>query len=170
MAKRRKIGISACLLGEAVRYDGRDKRAPHLTDMLGRYFEYVPVCPEMECGLGVPREPMRLVGDTEAPRLEVISTGIDHTDRMLQWAHRRVRELETENLCGFVFKSKSPSCGLAGIEVYSHQDVLSGIGTGLFAQEFIQHCPLLPVVESDDLHDPQLRDDFIQRALERCSA
>ena len=157
-----RLGISACLLGEEVRYDGQHKLDRFVRDTLGQYVEFVPVCPEVECGLGVPREAMRLVGDPQAPRLETISTGIDHTDRMLAWARKRVRELEAEDLHGYVFKSKSPSCGMARLKVYDENGVPANTGVGLFARVFMDHFPLLPVEEEGRLHDPKLRQTFIE--------
>jgi uncharacterized protein YbbK (DUF523 family) len=100
-----RLGISACLLGENVRFDGGHKLDRYLRDTLGRFVEYVPVCPEAECGLGIPREAMHLEGDPGSPRLVTIRTKRDFTDQMLHWANKRVQELEGENLCGFIFKS-----------------------------------------------------------------
>ena len=158
-----RLGISTCLLGEKVRYDGGHKLDRFLTDTLGNFVEYVPVCPEVECGFSVPREALRLVGDPESPRLMTSQTGIDHTDRMVQWADRRVRELETENLCGFVFKSNSPSSGMERVRVYNEKGVPGKNGIGIFARVFMQHFPLLPVEEEGRLHDPVLRENFIER-------
>ncbi len=104
-----RIGVSKCLLGEPVRYDGQHKHDHFITDTLGRYFDYVGVCPEVECGLGVPRESMRLIGDPANPRLVTARTKIDHTQRMQDWVARRVVELEKEALGGFIFKARSPS-------------------------------------------------------------
>ncbi|MBF0496332.1 MAG: DUF523 domain-containing protein, partial [Deltaproteobacteria bacterium] len=106
-----KIGVSACLLGEQVRYDGGHRRNPFIADTLGQFVQFVPVCPEAECGFGVPRETMRLVGDPEAPRLVTTQTGQDHTNRMRAWTEHRVAELGGDDLSGFIFKSGSPSCG-----------------------------------------------------------
>ena len=102
MEKTIRVGISTCLLGENVRYDGGHKLDRYLMDTLGQYVDYVPVCPEVECGLGVPREAIRLVGDPESPRLVTVKTGHDLTERMLAWAGKRVKELEREGLCGFI--------------------------------------------------------------------
>ena len=118
LCKKFGLGISACLLGQEVRFDGGHQLDRFITDTLGRYVEFVPVCPEVECGLGVPREAMRLVGDPEAPRLMTVRTKIDHTERMVKWARKRVQELEQEDLCGFIFKSKSPSSGMERVRVY----------------------------------------------------
>ena len=114
-----KLGISSCLLGEKVRYDGGHKRDHFLSDTLGAYVDWVPVCPEVESGLPVPREAMRLEGDPEAPRLVTIRSGVDHTSRMRQWANKKIEVLASENLCGFVFKSRSPSSGMRGVKIYS---------------------------------------------------
>jgi len=158
-----KIGISACLLGHAVRYDGGHKLDRYLRDTLGRYVEYVPVCPEFECGLGVPREAMRLEGDPAAPRLITRQTRIDLTDRMVSWARRRVIELDAENLCGFIFKSDSPSSGMERVKVYNDKGMPFKTGVGIFAKTFMEHFPLLPVEDEGRLHDPQLRENFIER-------
>jgi len=158
-----KLGISSCLLGENVRYDGGHKLDRFLTDTLGQYIEYVPVCPEMECGLGVPREPMHLEGDPNSPRLVTIRTKQDMTDRMVRWTRKRIKELEKENLCGFIFKSNSPSCGMERVSVYNKKGMLVKKGVGIFARIFMNHFPLLPVEDEGRLHDPELRENFIER-------
>ena len=162
MQERIRLGVSACLLGEEIRYDGQHKLDRFIRDTLGQYVEFVPVCPEVECGLGIPREAMRLVGDPQAPRLVTVRTGIDHTERMLAWARKRVKELESENLCGYVFKSTSPSCGMARVKVYDRNGVPKNTGVGLFARAFMDHFPLLPVEEEGRLHDPKLRETFVE--------
>jgi len=164
-----KLGISACLLGENVRYDGGYKLDRFLTDTLGQYVEYVPVCPEVECGLSVPRESMHLAGDPDSPRLVTIRTKQDMTDRMIQWARKRISELEKEDLCGFIFKSDSPSSGMERIKVYNEKGMPVKKGVGIFAGIFMDHFTLLPVEEEGRLHDPKLRDNFIERifALKR---
>jgi len=158
-----RLGISACLLGEKVRYDGGHSKDRFLTDTLGQYVTYVPVCPEVECGLSVPRETMRLEGDVEAPKLMTTGTGIDHTERMLTWALKRVRELEKENLCGFIFKSRSPSSGMERVKVYGQDGKPVKKGVGLFARTFMSHFSFLPVEEEGRLNDPVLRENFIER-------
>ena len=158
-----KLGISACLLGEKVRYDGGHKWDRFLSDTLGRYVDLVPVCPEVECGLGVPREAMRLTGDPDAPRLLTVRTHKDHTERMLHWARSRVEELARENLSGFIFKSRSPSSGMARVKVYNDQGVPSNRGTGLFAATFMARFPWLPVEDEGRLHDPGIRENFVER-------
>jgi uncharacterized protein YbgA (DUF1722 family)/uncharacterized protein YbbK (DUF523 family) len=160
-----RLGISACLLGQTVRYDGGHQLDRFITDTLGKYVEFVPVCPEVECGLGVPREAMRLVGEPAAPRLVTVRTKLDFTDRLVTWAQKRVRELEQENLCGFIFKSKSPSSGMERVKVYPEPAPGSPVtrGVGMFARIFMEHFPLLPVEDEGRLHDPVLRENFIER-------
>ena len=157
------IGISSCLLGENVRYDGGHKHDRFLTDTLGKYVTYRPVCPEVECGLGVPRESMRLVGDIESPRLVTIRTRQDHTERMIRWARQRVVDLEKEKLCGFIFKSDSPSSGMERVKVYPEGGMPEKKGVGIFARIFMEHFPLIPVEEEGRLHDPLIRENFIER-------
>jgi uncharacterized protein YbgA (DUF1722 family)/uncharacterized protein YbbK (DUF523 family) len=158
-----KLGISTCLLGENVRYDGGHKLDRFLTDTLGQYVEYLPVCPELECGLGVPRESMHLEGDPAFPRLVTIRTKQDLTDRMVRWAERRVSELEKEDLCGFIFKSDSPSSGMERIKVYTDKGMPVKKGVGIFAGIFMNHFPLLPVEDEGRLQDPEIRENFIER-------
>ncbi|MBI5585808.1 MAG: DUF523 and DUF1722 domain-containing protein [Deltaproteobacteria bacterium] len=163
MADKIKIGISSCLLGNKVRYDGGHKRDPFITATLGRYLDFVPVCPEAETGLGIPREAMRLVGDPDRPRLMTVRTGIDQTERMARWAEIRLPELEQEDLCGFIFKSDSPSSGMERVKVYGETGIPEKKGVGIFARLFMEHFPLLPVEEEGRLQDPVLREHFIER-------
>jgi uncharacterized protein YbgA (DUF1722 family)/uncharacterized protein YbbK (DUF523 family) len=158
-----RVGVSACLLGQPVRYDGGNKHDRYVTDTLGQYFEFVPVCPEVECGLGIPRLAMRLMGAPEAPRLVTIKTGLDLTDQMRDYAARRVEELAGENLGGFIFKSKSPSSGMTRIKVYNDKGSPAERGVGLFARAFMDRFPLLPVEDEGRLHDPGIRENFIER-------
>ena len=164
-----KLGISSCLLGVNVRYDGGHKMDGFLNDNLGAYVDYVPVCPEVECGLGVPRESMRLEGEPDNPRLVTTSGKQDRTDLLVNWANKRVAELEAENLCGFIFKSDSPSCGMERVKVYNEKGMAVKTGTGLFARIFMEHFPLLPVEDERRLHDPILRKNYVERifALKR---
>lgn len=163
MEKKIRLGISACLLGKKVRYDGGHQWDRFITGTLGKYVDFVPVCPEVECGCGVPREPMRLAGNPDNPRLITVRTGVDHTARLMDWAQKRVKELEAEDLGGFIFKSDSPSDGLERVKVYNDQGVPVKKGVGLFARLFMEHFPLLPVEDEGRLHDPLLRENFIQR-------
>jgi len=161
--KKIKLGISTCLLGENVRYDGGHKLDRFLTDILGQYVEYVPVCPEVECGLPIPRESMHLEGNPESPRLITSRTMQDMTERMVSWAEKRVVELEKEGLCGFIFKSDSPSSGMERVKVYNEKGMPVKKGIGMFARIFMEHFPLLPVEDEGRLHDPGLRENFIER-------
>jgi len=158
-----RLGISTCLLGENVRYDGGHKLDRFLTDTLGQYVEYVPVCPEVECGLPVPRESMHLEGDHESPRLVTLRTKQDMTERMVSWAKTRVAELEKEGLYGFIFKSDSPSSGMERVRVYNEKGMPVKKGVGMFARIFMEHFPLLPVEDEGRLHDPKLRENFVER-------
>lgn len=161
--KKLHIGISTCLLGEAVRYDGGHALDQYITGTLGRYMEFIPVCPEVEAGFGVPREPIRLVGDPDSPRLMTRNTQKDLTDTMMTWAGRRVRELEKEDLRGFIFKSRSPSSGMERVKVYTGKGMPVKKGVGLFAQAFMENFPLIPAEDDGRLHDPDLRENFIER-------
>jgi uncharacterized protein YbgA (DUF1722 family)/uncharacterized protein YbbK (DUF523 family) len=158
-----KIGISRCLLGDRVRYDGGHKRDPFLTDTLSKYVDYVPVCPEVEAGFPIPREAFRLKGDPEKPAMITSKSGEDVTNVMKEWAQKRVEELEQEALCGFIFKKDSPSSGMERVKVYNEKGIPEKKGTGLFARVFMNHFPLIPVEEEGRLHDPILRENFIER-------
>ena len=157
------VGVSSCLLGENVRYDGGHQLNHFIRDILGRFFHFVPVCPEYECGLGVPREPLRLVGDPENPRLVTSKSRVDITEKMTCWASRRTEELQVEDLCGFIFKSRSPSSGLYRVKVYNEKGCPVNQGTGLFARAFVEAFPLVPVEEDGRLSDDAIRENFIER-------
>jgi len=163
MQEKIKLGISTCLLGESVRYDGGHRLDRFLTDTLGQYVQYVPVCPEVECGLSIPRESMHLEGDPESPRLVTSRTHKDYTAKMLRWARERVIQLDKENLCGFIFKGNSPSSGMERVKVYNNKGIPLKKGRGMFAGIFMDHFPLIPVEEDGRLHDPKLRENFIER-------
>ncbi|MEW6351081.1 MAG: DUF523 and DUF1722 domain-containing protein [Thermodesulfobacteriota bacterium] len=162
MDDRIRLGVSACLLGEKVRYDGGHRRDPFITGTLSQYVECVPVCPEVECGLPVPREPMRLEGDPASPRLKTINTRQDRTGRMLAWCAKRVEELEALDLWGFIFKKGSPSSGMERVKVYDDKGKPSRRGVGMFARVFMEHFPLLPVEEDERLYDPKMREHFVE--------
>ena len=163
--KKPCVGISSCLLGEKVRYDGGHRCNRYITDILGKYFGWIPVCPEVECGLGIPREPMQLVGDPEKPRIVTISTGIDHTDGMMKWVEKKLVELEKEDLCGFIFKSKSPSSAIRGVTILSPSGVECGVGAGIFGGAFIKHLSTIPVIDDEQLGDPLLRKYFLEKVF-----
>ena len=160
-----RIGISSCLLGEGVRFDGGHKRDVYLTETFGRFVEWVRVCPEVECGLDTPRESMRLISAADGVRLMTGKTGIDHTDRMSEYSDRRVDELAAEDLCGYVLKKDSPSCGLERVKVYGAQGVPTKSGRGIFASRLVQRFPGLPMEEEGRLSDPRLRENFIERVF-----
>jgi uncharacterized protein YbgA (DUF1722 family)/uncharacterized protein YbbK (DUF523 family) len=163
---RIRLGISACLLGDEVRYDGGHKRDSFLVDTLGPFVEWVRVCPEVELGLGVPRPPIRLVGDDPtAPRLVVERSGEDLTARMRRWADGRVAGLARLGLHGYVLKRGSPSCGLLRVRVYGEDGAPGRVGRGLFASALVDALPLLPVEEEGRLTDPGLRESFIERVF-----
>jgi uncharacterized protein YbgA (DUF1722 family)/uncharacterized protein YbbK (DUF523 family) len=166
MEQKIKIGISSCLLGEKVRYDGGHKLDHYLNDTLGQFVTWVSVCPEVESGLSVPREAMHLVQGPESPRLVTIRSGIDYTDRMLSWAKNRLYELEHQDICGFIFKSRSPSSGMSSVKVYTAEGMpTSQKGIGIFAKAFMEHFTLIPVEDDGRLHDPKLRENFIERVF-----
>lgn len=163
MNERVRLGISSCLLGNSVRWNSGHKMDRYLTQTLGQFVDYVPVCPEVEAGFGVPRESMRLVGDPENPRLITFKTKTDKTDQMLGWARKRVKELEKEDLHGFIFKSDSPSSGMIRVKVYSEKGMPIKKGVGMFAREFMNHFRLIPAEDDGRLHDPKIRENFIER-------
>jgi uncharacterized protein YbgA (DUF1722 family)/uncharacterized protein YbbK (DUF523 family) len=156
-----RIGISSCLLGEKVRFDGGHKRNEYITKILSPFVTFVPVCPEMEMGLGAPRETLRI----ERDRLVTTKTGIDHTAGMTRYARRRVADLRREDLSGYVFKKDSPSCGLFRVRVYDGDRAPSRTGRGLFAKALTDALPLLPVEEEGRLNDPRLRENFLERVF-----
>ncbi len=164
------LGISTCLLGENVRYDGGHALDRFLKDTLGTYVHYVAVCPEVACGFGIPREAMHLTGDPAHPRLVTTCSGVDQTECMEAWARNRVVELEHEKLCGFIFKSNSPSCGMERVTVCDEKGEPRKIGAGIFARIFREHFPLIPVEEDGRLHDPILRENFIDRIFPTSTA
>ena len=160
-----RVGISRCLLGEEVRFDEGQKRDTFLTEVLGRYVEWVPVCPEVEAGLGIPREAMRLVGDPQDPRLVTIKSGTDHTRALETMTTNRIEKLKELDLSGYVFKKGSPSCGIERVRIYNEHGKPSRTGVGLFARAFIEQFPLIPVEEEGRLCDPTLRENFIERVF-----
>jgi uncharacterized protein YbgA (DUF1722 family)/uncharacterized protein YbbK (DUF523 family) len=162
--RRIRVGVSACLLGEKVRYDGGHKHNHLLTDLLGRWFEYVPVCPEVEIGLGTPRETIRLEQHPGGVRLVAPKSGADLTERMTTWAQRRVAGLAALDLSGYVLKKDSPSCGMERVRLYDHGNA-SRTGRGLFAAVLLEREPALPVEEEGRLADAGLRENFVSRVF-----
>jgi uncharacterized protein YbgA (DUF1722 family)/uncharacterized protein YbbK (DUF523 family) len=162
MSSRLAIGVSSCLLGRPVRYDGGHKRDDFIVDVLGPYVTFVPVCPEVDLGLGTPRETLRLVRQGDAIRM-VMANGEDHTQPMRRYATRRVEALAADDLCGYILKKDSPSCGLARVKVYDHHGSPSRQGRGLYAEALLARWPYLPVEDEGRLNDPRLRENFIER-------
>ena len=160
-----RVGISACLLGQEVRFDGGHKRDSFLTEELGTHVRWVPVCPEVEVGMGTPREALRLVRDGDRTRMITIQTGIDYTDRMNDWADRRVATLVREDLDGYVLKSSSPSCGMLDVMVFHDNGRVSREGQGLFAAALMERMPLLPVEDEGRLNDLRVRENFVARLV-----
>jgi uncharacterized protein YbgA (DUF1722 family)/uncharacterized protein YbbK (DUF523 family) len=160
-----KVGISACLLGEKVRFDGGHKRDRFLTDLFGRFVDWVAVCPEMEAGMGVPRETVRLVGPPSHPKMIAEKSGRDWTGAMQQFSARRIAQLAQQELSGYVFKKDSPSCGMERVKIYERGSPPSRLGRGLFAAAIMARLPLLPVEEEGRLNDLGLRENFIERVF-----
>ncbi len=158
-----RIGISQCLLGEKVRYDGGHKRDAFLTDVLSPFVQWVPVCPEVEAGLGTPREAMHLAGDPQTPKLLTIHTKNDHTLTLQAFSQRRVKELREGDLDGYIFKKNSPSCGVHRVTVYSEKGHPGKRGIGIFSGAIQEAFPLLPVEEEGRLNDAPIRENFIVR-------
>ena len=163
-----RVGVSRCLLGDEVRYDGTHRRDAALIDALSRHVEWVSVCPEVEIGMGTPREPIGLVVHVDGVpsararvRLLGLSTGEDWTDRMQTWARERLNALTPLKLSGYVFKAGSPSCGIHGVPV--HAGNMERVGRGLFAQALITALPDLPVADEEELTHTAGRDDFLRR-------
>ncbi len=160
-----RIGVSACLLGRAVRYDGGHKRDAFLVETFGRYVEWVPVCPEVELGLGVPRPMLRLARQGDDVRLVMPKTGADYTAAMRSYASKRVAQLAHADVCGFVLKKDSPSCGMERVKVYGLCSMPSKSGRGLFADAVMRRFPNLPLEDEGRLSDPALRENFVERVF-----
>lgn len=151
MSDKIKVGISACLLGRNVRYNGENKLDTLIADLLGQYVEFVPVCPEVGAGFGVPREPITLEGSPDSPRMVTEETGSDITNQILEWTKKELQQLEKENLHGFIFKTKSPSCQLEDAK-----------GVGIFARAFMERFPHIPVIDEAKFRDSQMREEFVK--------
>ncbi len=164
-----RVGISRCLLGDQVRYDGQHKRSTFAAEVLAEHFQFVPVCPEVEVGMSIPREPVRLVGlgteNIASPRMVAPKSGIDWTEKMNRFCQRRVRELESLELNGFILQQKSPSCGMERVKLFGPKNQPRSVGVGLFAAELMKQYPLLPVEEEGRLNDMSLRENFLVRVF-----
>jgi uncharacterized protein YbbK (DUF523 family) len=163
MSSKIKLAVSACLLGENVRYDGGHKLEPIIREKLGPFVDFIPICPEVECGLPIPREPMRLMGKPNNPRLMTITTRTDHTQKMNDWARKKLKVLAKQNVCAYIFKSKSPSCGLTRIKIYGDHSQPIGLGAGLWARMFMQRFPHVPVVDEASFYEPGFWEMFVGR-------
>lgn len=160
-----RLGVSSCLVGEEVRATGGHSRDRFLVNTLGRWVTWIPVCPEVEMGMPVPRPTIRLVGDVDRPRLVASRGDVDHTDAMRRWAEGRIAALADLRLDGYVFKKNSPSCGLHRVRVYDDHGRAERKGRGMFARMVTDAFPLLPVEEDGRLNDPRLRENFIERVF-----
>ena len=157
---RLKIGVSQCLLGEQVRYDGGHKANSYVLDLLRPHFELIPVCPEVESGMGVPREPVELVSDDGTLRMVGASSGVDKTEQVSEYAIRKVEELSEAGLCGYIFKARSPSCGLEVKAEGSDAPV-----KGLFAEAVMKAIPGIPVIEEEHLAGGEAREGWVERVF-----
>lgn len=163
MSHRIRLGISSCLLGQKVRFDGNHKQDGFITGTLSNYFEFVPVCPEVAIGLDVPRPPIRLTGDPHAPRaVGVDDPLLDVTEPLARYGARQARTLS--DLSGYIFKSRSPSCGMERVRVYGSRGPAK-VGRGIYASAFLAGQPWLPAEEEGRLTDPELRDNFLERVF-----
>ena len=160
-----RIGISACLLGQKVRFDAGHKHDRYITDVLGPFFTFVPVCPEVGVGMGVPRESVRLEGTPDHPRMVGNKTGADWTDRVDRYARARVRESDLRDISGYILKKDSPSCGMERVRVYKPSGMADRTGRGLFAGHLLEQFPLVPFEEEGRLNDARIRDNFIVRVF-----
>ena len=158
-----KIGVSSCLLGAKVRFDSGHKKDDFVTDLLGSFVQYVAVCPEIEVGMGVPREAVQLIGSVESPKMVGNKSGIDWTDKMNKYTSTRLQKKDISEVSGFILKRKSPSCGMERIKVYNDKGMPDYKGVGLFAKQLLEKFPYLPIEEEGRLQDAKLRENFIIR-------
>ncbi len=162
---RPRIGISSCLVGDSVRWDGGHKLDRELINALAHRVDWIPMCPEVEVGMGTPREPLQLMGKTGTPRLVGQDSAIDWTDAMSQLTLRRIEMFGALRLCGYILKAHSPSCGLKNVAVLSSLDVSRPEGRGLFAGTLTTMMPALPVEDELQLRDPATREAFMERVF-----
>jgi len=164
---RIRVGISSCLLGNSVRFDGGDKHNSYVTHTLNNYFDFQTFCPEVEAGMSIPRPPIHLVRDNNVISIkEVKNWQNDHTKRLQDFCTTTDKRIEP--LCGFILKKDSPSCGMERVKVYNKQQPKSPpmrVGTGVFAAYLKKHYPLLPLEDEGRLNDPVLRENFIERVF-----
>jgi uncharacterized protein YbgA (DUF1722 family)/uncharacterized protein YbbK (DUF523 family) len=159
-----QVGISSCLLGQEVRFDGGHKHNAYITGTLSDYFDFVPVCPEAAVGLGIPRQPIRLVQRDDGIRAVGVKTpDLDPTDELAAFGRRTAKQLS--DICGYILKNRSPSCGMERVKVYGEKGMPQNNGVGIYAGELMKGLPLLPVEEEGRLGDPVLRENFIERVF-----
>lgn len=160
-----KIGVSACVAGERVRFDRTHRRSAYLTETLAKHVEFVPICPEIACGMGIPREPLRQVDCAGEIRLIGYESGKDLTAKMTDWAERVLKGLDKEGICGFVLRVHSSSCAVRKSKIYSTDGTPPKLGPGFFTRLLQEHDPLLPVVSSEGLQNSVQRENFIRRVF-----
>lgn len=160
-----RIGVSACLLGAKVRFDGQHKLHQWVTGTLGQFVTFVPLCPEVDIGLGTPRETIRIQEDRGRERLVAPRSGADHTEAMGSYARSKCQELVSMDLSGYILKKDSPSCGMERVRVYGAGGMAQRTGRGFFARALLHRFPLLPVEEEGRLNDPWLRENFLERVF-----
>ncbi|MCL0044802.1 DUF523 and DUF1722 domain-containing protein [Nitrospinaceae bacterium] len=166
MKNKIKIGVSSCLLGEEVRWNGGHKKDRYVQAALDNYFEYVPTCPEVDVGMGIPRETVALYGVLEDHKMISKKSQTDWTSKMNTYMKGRISTLGKNDLCGYIFKSKSPSCGIGRVPIYSKFGSSKvRYGPGMFASSFMKTLPLIPVEDEGRLHDPVIRENFIVRVF-----
>ena len=163
MSETIRIGVSACVVGEKVRHDATHRRSAYLTETLAKHVEFVPICPEIACGMGIPREPLRQADCAGDIRLIGYESGTDMTDKMTKWADKVLAGLDQEGICGFVLRVHSPSCAVNKARIYSTTGQPPRLGPGFFTRKLLEHDPLLPVVTSEGLQNAVLRENFIRR-------
>jgi uncharacterized protein YbbK (DUF523 family) len=159
-----RIAISACLFGERVRYDGGHRRDDALLDAWRGIVEWVPVCPEAECGMGTPREPVRLVRTGSRIRMLGVDSRNEVTQQMESFARGRIDALVEAGICAYVLKARSPSCGVGSTPLFDAEGNTERTGSGLFAAALVARLPDLPVAEEEGLADPHQREAFLERA------
>ena len=159
------VGVSSCLIGNRVRYDADHSLNRYITELIGKQVTLVPVCPEVELGMSVPREKVQLEGEAESPRMIGIDSGQDWTDKMNNYSVTRFQKADLKNLSGFILKCKSPSCGIEKVKLFPKQGPMKRIGTGLFASNIMRLFPDLPIIEECHLTNPDLCEKFIKRII-----
>lgn len=163
LTEKPRIAVSACLVGEPVRYDGDHKRHPQVVGLLASLFELIPVCPEVEIGLGIPREPIQLEQTVAGVRLVAVQSRQDYTLRMQEFAHHTAAQIESWQACGYLLKSRSPSCGLHDVKLFDKGGSFQRSGRGIFAQQLQQDVQSLPLAEETALEDAATREHFIEQ-------